>query len=85
MPLHVEAWNKLIAKQKFYIFVLQYVYFMPLHVEAWNKLIAKQTFCASSWLITEINDVVCYKQNATNTSMKLMEKYRYGDHQKFSK
>ena len=25
------------------------------HVEAWNKLIVKQTFCASSWLITEIN------------------------------
>jgi len=24
------------------------------HVEAWNKLIVKQTFCASSWLITEI-------------------------------
>ena len=26
------------------------------HVEAWNKLIVKQKFCASSWLITEIND-----------------------------
>ena len=25
------------------------------HVEAWNKLIVKQRFCASSWLITEIN------------------------------
>ena len=25
------------------------------HVEAWNKLIAKQNFCASCWLITEIN------------------------------
>ena len=25
------------------------------HVEAWNKRIVKQTFCASSWLITEIN------------------------------
>ena len=25
------------------------------HVEAWNKLIVKQQFCASSWLITEIN------------------------------
>ena len=25
------------------------------HVEAWNKLIVKQKFCASSWLITEIN------------------------------
>jgi len=26
------------------------------HVEAWNKLIVQQKFCASSWLITEIND-----------------------------
>ena len=25
------------------------------HVEAWNILIVKQKFCASSWLITEIN------------------------------
>ena len=25
------------------------------HVEAWNKLIVKQKFCASIWLITEIN------------------------------
>jgi len=24
------------------------------HVEAWNKLIVKQKFCASSWLITEM-------------------------------
>ena len=29
------------------------------HVEAWNKLIAKQKFCASSWLITEINILRC--------------------------
>jgi len=27
------------------------------HVEAWNKLIVKQKFCASSWLINEINIV----------------------------
>ena len=26
------------------------------HVEAWNKLTLKQNFCASSWLITEINN-----------------------------
>ena len=26
------------------------------HVEAWNKLIVKQNFCASNWLITEINE-----------------------------
>ena len=29
------------------------------HVEAWNKLIANQKFCASSWLITEINILRC--------------------------
>ena len=29
------------------------------HVEAWNKLIVKQKFCASSWLITEINMLRC--------------------------
>ena len=42
---------------------------MPLHVsstcarknvEAWNKLIVKQKFCASSWLITEINSLVMF-------------------------
>jgi len=31
----------------------------PKHVEAWNKLIVKQKFCASSWLITEINIMRC--------------------------
>jgi len=29
------------------------------HLEAWNKLILKQKFCASSWLITEINILRC--------------------------
>ena len=29
------------------------------HVQAWNKLIVKQKFCASSWLITEINIQRC--------------------------
>ena len=29
------------------------------HVEAWNKIIVKQKFCASSWLITEINIPRC--------------------------
>jgi len=29
------------------------------HVEAWNKLVVKQKFCASSWLITEINILRC--------------------------
>jgi len=31
----------------------------PKHVEAWNKLTVKQKFCASSWLITEINILRC--------------------------
>ena len=30
------------------------------HVEACNKLIVKQKFCASSWLITEINAPTCF-------------------------
>jgi len=30
------------------------------HVEAWNKLIVKQKFCASNWLITEINYQLLY-------------------------
>jgi len=29
------------------------------HVEAWNKLTVKQKFCASSWLIIEINILRC--------------------------
>ena len=51
------------------------------HVEAWNKLIVKQKFCASSWLITEINILRC---TASKTSKdfhtvlhKLIEQYRW--------
>jgi len=29
------------------------------HVEAWNKFTVKQKFCATSWLITEINILRC--------------------------
>ena len=29
------------------------------HVEAWKKLIVKQKFCASSWLITEMDILRC--------------------------
>jgi len=29
------------------------------HVEAWNKIIVKQKCCASSWLITEVNNLRC--------------------------
>jgi len=57
------------------------------HVEAWNKLTVKQTFCASSWLITEINilrcavskrqnycDVLIYKHLRLNFSLELHTK-----------
>ena len=36
------------------------LYMFRAHVEAWNKLIVKQNFCATSWLITEINYYWCY-------------------------
>ena len=39
------------------------------HVEAWNKLIVKQKFCASSWLITEINILRC--STVSKTSKKV--------------
>jgi len=35
------------------------------HVEAWNKLIVKQKFCASSWLITDLNCYVVYMLQAS--------------------
>ena len=38
------------------------------HVEAWNKLTVKQKFCASSWLITEINKEFNYVTLNVNTS-----------------
>ena len=38
------------------------------HVEAWNKLIVKQKFCASSWLITEINILRCTVSKTSKTS-----------------
>jgi len=31
---------------------------VPKHVEARNTLIVKQKFCASSWLITDINIII---------------------------
>ena len=40
------------------------------HVEAWNKLIVKQKFCASSWLITEIN--MLYQLLKTSTMKVLL-------------
>ena len=47
------------------------------HVEAWNKLIVKQKFCASSWLITEINGtvfswiLVCRSDDGPENGLKL--------------
>jgi len=42
------------------------------HVEAWNKLIVKQKFCASSWLITEINHLWIYIKQKWNTLLGLV-------------
>ena len=42
------------------------------HVEAWNKLIVKQKFCASSWLITEINILRC---TVSKTSKNCTERF----------
>jgi len=36
------------------------------NVEAWNKLIVKYKFCASSWLITEINILRCTVSKTSN-------------------
>ena len=30
------------------------------HVKAWNKLVVKQNFCASIWLITELDSIAYY-------------------------
>jgi len=38
-------------------------------VEAWNKLIVKQNFCASSWLITEINDIGSLYENLESPNL----------------
>ena len=40
------------------------------HVEAWNKLIVKYKFCASSWLITEINILSCTVRRTSKFSVK---------------
>jgi len=36
------------------------------YVEAWNKLIVKQKFCATSWLITEINILYMFWGNCVS-------------------
>jgi len=47
------------------------------HVEAWNKFIVKQKFCASSWLISEINYKVCYKQKCEYEDRETQLNIRY--------
>jgi len=42
------------------------------HVEAWNKLIVKQKFCASSWLISEINTLRCTVSKTSKKKKKSM-------------
>jgi len=67
---HVETWGRLVHKTATYKCddtrgcVMQFwppddEHICSKHVEAWNKLIVKQTFCALSWLITEINILRC--------------------------
>ena len=41
------------------------------HVEEWNKLIVKQKFCASIWLITEINILRCSTVSKTSQTALL--------------
>ena len=41
------------------------------HVEAWNKLTVKQKFCASSWLITEINFSTDFRKILRSNVMKI--------------
>jgi len=36
------------------------------HVEAWNRLIVKQKFCASSWLINQINTTRHFESVSSN-------------------
>jgi len=45
------------------------------HVEAWNKLIVKQKFCASSWLITEINILRCTVSKSKKITTKVINRY----------
>ena len=40
------------------------------HVEAGNKLVVKQKFCASSWLITEINILRCTVSKTSKFGIK---------------
>ena len=62
---HTETseWSKITKKFCFTISLFHastcFEHMCSKHVEAWNKLIVKQKFCASNWLITEINILSC--------------------------
>jgi len=43
------------------------------HVDAWNKLNVKQKFCASSWLITEINPLDVLQLSGINTCNRIRD------------
>jgi len=44
------------------------------HVEAWNEIIVNQKFCASSWLITEINILRCtVSKTSKNVELKVLK------------
>jgi len=43
------------------------------HVEAWNKLIVKQKFCASSWLITELNILRCKVRKTSKNNVTVSQ------------
>ena len=45
------------------------------HVEASDKLIVKQTFCASSWLITEINILRCTVSKTSKNLITCLQIY----------
>jgi len=42
------------------------------HVEACNKLIVKQKFCASIWLITEINTLGCTVSKTSKITINMI-------------
>jgi len=46
------------------------------HVEAWNKLIVKQKFCASCWLITEIDKIKIHLVGEIKDVVKRVMKMR---------
>jgi len=52
------------------------------HVEAWNKIIVKQKFCASIWLITEINTRLYCNNNITLKMAAVASETRWWEYSK---